>query len=350
MQETCVSEKQQLAFEREAAAYGKKAICSPLDPEHIKASAGVAALAVKGIEMYPATKVTDDYRDALATGRCNIFCFDIGGQTLVCANIYGWTGGSKGSKEAERTDDIISIVRMQFRQMPPGPKLICGDLNACTEALPTLKWMLKEEGWTDVGNNSSICRGEQGKYTCHARAGAKESRLDYFITNDQLTPAVRSFWLDLEANYPTHCPIYIAIATSKLVKDINQLIKPTNFAALFQDKVDEDIARKQEEAESQAETKGEEPKPVDSNAIRKTHLARLHDLIDKHLGKREFRLLQAKAKKDTDRQWQLIAAAVEDANIEFHLLEGKDAKKMRGRSKVTFQKKRNRRLKEKPRH
>ena len=202
-----------------------------------------------------------------------------------------------------------------------------------------LNGCLRKKGGQTLETTAVYAGGSKGSTLVTPGRVIKKAGLDYFITNDQLTPAVRSFWLDHEANYPTHSPIYIAIATSKLVKDINQLIKPTNFAALFQDKVDEDIARKQEEAESQAETKGEEPKPVDSNAIRKTHLARLHDLIDKHLEKREYRLLQAKAKKDTDRQWQLIAAAVEDANIEFHLLEGKDAKKMRGRSKVTFQKK-----------
>ena len=37
-------------------------------------------------------------------------------------------------------------------------------------------------------------------------------------------------------------------------------------------------------------------------------------------------------------QWDLITAAVEQANIEFHGLKGKEAKEMRGRSKVEFMK------------
>ena len=43
--------------------------------------------------------------------------------------------------------------------------------------------------------------------------------------------------------------------------------------------------------------------------------------------------------RNTTTQWDLIAAAVEDANIEFHGLTGKEAMEMKGRSRITFQKK-----------
>ena len=38
-------------------------------------------------------------------------------------------------------------------------------------------------------------------------------------------------------------------------------------------------------------------------------------------------------------QWNLIAAGVEEGVIEFFKLEGKEAAKMKGRSKITFSKK-----------
>ena len=43
--------------------------------------------------------------------------------------------------------------------------------------------------------------------------------------------------------------------------------------------------------------------------------------------------------RNTTVQWDLIAAAVEEANIEYHELKGAEAKQMRGRSGITFQKK-----------
>jgi len=297
----------------------------------------VAAVAVKGLIIYPITQPTDDYLDAEKTGRCKIFCVDIAGHTLVCAVVYGWTGGTKGSKEAERTDDILTIIRMQFLLMEEGPKLICGDFNATADALPTLDAMLKEEGWTDAGSDQKICKDSPGQNTCHTNALAKESRISLFISNRWLTPAIRHFSVEQNASYPTHKPIRIQVATSELKIVTNQLRKPTNFATLFQEKLDKDIEARNE-AEKDAKENNEEPKKVDVNDARKEHTQRLHDLMDKHLEKRKHRLQAAAINKNTTRQWDLIAAAAEDANIEYHQLTGVEAKKMRGRSRITFQK------------
>ena len=54
--------------------------------------------------------------------------------------------------------------------------------------------------------------------------------------------------------------------------------------------------------------------------------------------KRKHRMALARQDKDTTMMWDLIAAAVEQANILFQKLQGKDAKKMRGRSKISFEK------------
>ena len=154
-------------------------------------------------------------------------------------------GGGKGTKEAERTDDLIAIIRMQLQELPEGPKMICGDVNAKVEDLPTLHDMIRKEGWTDAGNDGRMCKGNPGQPTCHANATAKESRIDLFVTNEYLTPAVTSFHIDHSAKYPTHKPIRLRIATSKLTTVTNQLRKPTNFATLFQEKLDADTRLKQ---------------------------------------------------------------------------------------------------------
>ena len=61
--------------------------------------------------------------------------------------------------------------------------------------------------------------------------------------------------------------------------------------------------------------------------------------------KRKYRLDYAARTRDTDRQWDLVAAAVEEGVIEFFQLKGSDATKMRGRSKIAFTKKSKRLLK-----
>ena len=58
--------------------------------------------------------------------------------------------------------------------------------------------------------------------------------------------------------------------------------------------------------------------------------------MDEQIKKRQHRIKLAQNQRNTTRQWDLVAAAVEQANIEFHKLDGAEAKKMRGRSKIVF--------------
>ena len=137
-QETCLTEAQKSTLVNEARKKGKSFIGGPLDPEQTgKPSAGVGMVADQALGVYPLTKPTQHYLDAVKTGRIQIVCCDINGQTLVVANIYGWTGGRPGTPEAERTDDLICICKVQFESMAPGPKAICGDFNGPIEAFPS---------------------------------------------------------------------------------------------------------------------------------------------------------------------------------------------------------------------
>ena len=122
LQEAGMNKGQRVYMAANAIESNKRFIGGPTDPALAKAAAGVGALIREGLNLYPVPNPTDDYRDAEATGRCMILCVDLGGTTLVCANVYGWTGGLKGSMEAARTDDIITIARMQIEKMPKGPK------------------------------------------------------------------------------------------------------------------------------------------------------------------------------------------------------------------------------------
>ena len=137
----------------------KSYIGRPTDPEQGKAAAGVGALFLKGLAAYELISPTDDYRDAEESGRCKIVCFDARGCTIACAIVYGWTGAKKGNNLAARTDDILAIIEVQFEAMEPGPQLIMGDLNGSLDAFPTAMALIKEQGWTDIGNDESKCKG-----------------------------------------------------------------------------------------------------------------------------------------------------------------------------------------------
>ena len=165
LQETLVQGDAKANIKQQAKKHRNMFEPGPLDPEMNKAVAGIGIAASEGLKPYKLTNTTKDFRDAEATGRVAIYCVDLNGQTLVCAVVYGWTGATRGSVEAARTDDIIAIVRAQFLLLDQGPKLIAADLNGSTDAFPSLQGMLKEQGWHDVGMAGDKCEGRPAQPT-----------------------------------------------------------------------------------------------------------------------------------------------------------------------------------------
>ena len=84
--------------------------------------------------------------------------------------------------------------------------------------------------------------------------------------------------------------------------------------------------------------KKSEKKVKDENEIRQELKAELHEHMDQQSMKRIHRMALARFNKDTTWMWDLVAATVEQANIQFHNLQGKEATKMRGRSRITLKK------------
>ena len=132
----------------------------------------------------------------------------------------------EGSKLVARTDDLLAIIEVQFEAMEPGPKVIMGDFNGPIEAFPTAIALMKEHGWTDIGNDAAKCQGQPGRATCHTHKDAKESRIDYILANSQMTPAITKCYVDYESDYPTHRPLIIEVMTNLLEK------RPMSFRCL----------------------------------------------------------------------------------------------------------------------
>lgn len=233
---------------------------------------------------------------------------------------------------------------MQFQLMDQGPKLIAGDLNGPTEAFPSLQAMLRDQGWFDVGAAEDKCGGEPGQPTCHTNEGARETKISYLIANAVLMPAIERCGVDQTSSFPTHRPLSIEVNIDKVVKMANKLQRPTNSAGMFEGRVQKEHQQYQQdkqarEAELGADAEeGAKCTDKDENFFRKELKKELHTLMDEQIQNRQHRFKQAILSKDTNRIWQLIAAAVEQANIAFNHLRGKDATKMQGRSKITRKK------------
>ena len=85
--------------------------------------------------------------------------------------------------------------------MELGPKLIMGDLNGNLAAFPTALALIKEHGWTDIGNDDHKCQGKPGRTTCYTKEEAKESRIDFVLANNRMTPAIVRCHVDESSDY-----------------------------------------------------------------------------------------------------------------------------------------------------
>ena len=79
-------------------------------------------------------------------------------------------------------------------------------------------------------------------------------------------------------------------------------------------------------------------KGVDENEIRKQTTKQLRQAMDKQVARREYRFQDAALRKHTGAQWELVAAAVVEANVNYHGLTGRDATNTKRGSKITFKK------------
>ena len=123
----------------------------------------------------------------------------------------------------------------------------------------------------------------------------------------------------------------VEINVKKMSRQMRTLVKPTKYAVIFEEIVQAQVAeaRLKLEEDNKAEPQQKENKGIDENAIRKANLKKLHHLMDQQLNKRQYRIKHAQYMRKTDQQWDLIAAAVEQAVIEFHELKDVEAKNAR---------------------
>lgn len=101
---------------------------------------------------------------------------------------------------------------------------------------------------------------------------------------------------------------------------------PTHAADLFDTKIAEELAN--------TEHLADDAQSNETN-IRKRHRKELHVCMDTQVASRVQRLKKTVANRNTQQPWILITAAVEVGFIDHFTLEGKDANKMRERSRIS---------------
>ena len=113
-QEPCMTANMLRAAQAEARRHNKTMESGLPDPEHDRTSGGVGIFAKNPLTPMPIWHPSKADEDAVATERCAIYNFDLDGNTLVIAIIYGWTGGEKGNEAVAKTDNLLTIAQNEL--------------------------------------------------------------------------------------------------------------------------------------------------------------------------------------------------------------------------------------------
>ena len=247
-QEHAVEGKEAAEFKQQAFEANREMVLGPIDPELGRKTAGVGFSSQKGLLHMPIKAETKDYQDAIKTGRLLAHQWELLTAVLQVGNIYGWTGGVKGSKAADRTNDLLAIIANEFDMQEVGPKMIVGDLNGDLESLPIIQHLINDRGWVDLGSQEQLCGGTAEEPTCNVNAKCKESRRDFILVNDMLFDAAAGYRVSKEDLFPTHRPIQVSLDLAKLKVEKRTLRKPMSAADAFEEKVARICEEKKREA------------------------------------------------------------------------------------------------------
>ena len=130
---------------------------------------------------------------------------DVGWDNNSCIyEAYGMAGGSKAAKEFNEW--LIDACREEMGGGEGLPHLLMADFNITPLNLETVKELVEDELWEDVGGKADSWGGVPNQPTCKTRAGAKATRIDGILANISAIPLIQSFKVENDEQAPrTRC-------------------------------------------------------------------------------------------------------------------------------------------------
>lgn len=132
----------------------------------------VYAEAIRGQEM---TKAKD-------AGRVGKYMMSMGWERgYMVYPIYGKSGGTR--IYIAMTNAILQSIQRGIEGDTYGPKIRLGDFNHIPNLMATLKDLMKEQQWLDVGSVADWWGGVPDETICHGRGKAQKSRIDGYMAS-----------------------------------------------------------------------------------------------------------------------------------------------------------------------
>ena len=128
--------------------------------------------------------------------------------------IYGCTGDTKQAKQI--SEAIVEAIEEEIAKDPLLPTLMARGFNHTSNELHSVKKLIEEQSWCDLGAVADWWRGIRNQTTCHSRADAKPTRIDGILTNIDAMTMIHSFKVIKHEMIPTHAILEIKISRNAM--------------------------------------------------------------------------------------------------------------------------------------
>ena len=157
---------------------------------------------------------TVNFQKAHEDGRACKSLLDVGWDAnfyvYVC---YGKAGGTKAAKDYNEW--LIDCCREEMVGDEGCPHIIMADFNATPCTLNSVKEMIEDELWEDIGHVAHWWGGTPDQPTCKTRAGAKATRIDGILANMWATPYISGFKVTKDEHIPTHSVLELTLQSKE---------------------------------------------------------------------------------------------------------------------------------------
>ena len=216
-----------------------------------KASAGVGVIHNDRVKVVKESIKTARLKKSWEEGRVEKYLADLGWERNL--RIYAMYGKSGGTKEAKAVTEAIleAIEEEEANGDPILPTFIQGDYNEVPSKLKTIRRMIDEHCWIDVGEVAHWWGGEANEMTCHARAGAKPSRIDGLVCNLEAATLIHSFEVEKDEMIPTHSFIKVKVSRYAMTQKRKTIRSLPSLKKAYEKKIEEDIEKIEEKEKSE---------------------------------------------------------------------------------------------------
>ena len=128
---------------------------------------------------------------------------------MVVFNVYLWTNGLTDPRATQRSNDLLDAVLTEWDALPPGPKMLCGDLNCDIADLPDVNRRIQEGMIVDLGAYALLFGHQANQPTCEAHNSFQATRRDYSLVSIEMFPMIKDVQVLNRGEVPIHSPIAI---------------------------------------------------------------------------------------------------------------------------------------------